>query len=313
MGAADVVPGVSGGTVAFISGIYEELLNSLRSINLGVLQTLRESGLAAAWRHINGTFLLAVFSGALVSLFSLARFIVYALERWPVLIWAFFFGLVCASTIHVARQLERWGIREVIALIVGLVIALAINMANPTQLPDTWWMLTIAGAIAICAMILPGMSGTYILLLLGLYSTFLQAVSQFQLLILLSFGVGCVVGLLSFSHLLSWLLRHYHSTTMAVLTGFLIGSLQMIWPWRHVVSYYENRHGEMEPLAHELVMPGAYAALTGKDPMVAGVIVAVITGIILVAGLELWAARTRPEEASDATGEMAADKAESLS
>lgn len=294
MGAADVVPGVSGGTVAFISGVYEELIESLRSINLGAVQALRQDGLRAAWQHINGNFLLTIFAGVLLSLFSLARAIVYAMETWPILVWGFFFGLVSASIIYVARQLECWRFKEAVALVAGLLMALALGFANPAQLPDTWWMLSIAGSIAICAMILPGVSGTYILLLLGLYSTFLQAISQFQIMVLASFGIGCVVGLLSFSHLLSWLLRHYHSTTMAVLTGFLVGSLQMIWPWRHAVSFYENRQGEMEPLVYELVMPGNYAEVTGQDPMMAGVILAALIGIALVAGLELWAAKTRP-------------------
>lgn len=306
MGAADVVPGVSGGTVAFISGIYQELVDSLRSINMAALRTLFSQGVGPAWRQINGNFLLAVFGGILLSLFSMARIIVHAMDQWPELIWAFFFGLVCASTIYVGRQLERWRIQEVLALGAGLAFAIGLNLANPTQLPDTWWMLSIAGAIAICAMILPGVSGTYVLLLLGLYSTFLQAISQFQILILASFGIGCVAGLLSFAHVLSWLLREYHSATMAVLTGFLLGSLQMIWPWRHTVSFYENRRGELEPLMQELVLPGRYAELTGNDPMVGGVILAAIIGMVLVGGLELWAAKTRPDDAESSTAGLAA-------
>lgn len=298
MGAADSVPGVSGGTVAFVSGIYQELVESLRSINHKAFQTLCTQGIAPAWRQINGNFLLAVFAGALLSLFSLAGFIVYAMERWPEVIWAFFFGLVCASTIYVARQLERWRLTEMLALAIGLAMALGLNFANPAQLPDTWWMLSLAGALAICAMILPGVSGTYVLLLLGLYPTFLRAITEFQILVLASFGIGCVVGLLSFAHVLSWLLRTYHSATMAVLTGFLLGSLQMVWPWRHTVSFYENRHGELEPLAQELVLPSTYAELAGKDPMVVGVIVAAVVGILLVGGLELWAAKTRPEKSA---------------
>lgn len=305
MGAADAVPGVSGGTVAFVSGIYQELVDSLRSINFQALQTLRTQGMASAWRQINGNFLLAVFGGALLSLFSLASVIMYAMEHWPEIIWAFFFGLVCASTIYVARQLERWRLAEILALAVGLTMALGLNMANPTQLPDTWWVLSLAGSVAICAMILPGISGTYVLLLLGLYSTFLRAIAEFQILVLASFGLGCVIGLLSFAHVLSWLLRRYHSTTMAVLTGFLLGSLQMIWPWRHTLRFYENRHGEMEPMAQELVLPSAYAEMTGRDPMVAGVILAAIIGVLLVAGLELWAARTRPKDAPPAPGVLA--------
>ncbi|MCW8196727.1 DUF368 domain-containing protein [Proteobacteria bacterium 005FR1] len=289
MGAADVVPGVSGGTIAFISGIYEELIESLRKIDLGALRELRQGGLLAAWKHINGNFLLAVFAGVGISLLSLARIIGYAMETWPVLVWALFFGLICASIAFVARQLERWRAAEFICLALGAAAAFGIALANPAQSPDSWWMLMIGGAVAICAMILPGISGSFILLLMGLYSTFLQAISGFDVIKLASFGVGCVLGLLAFSHVLSWLLRHYHGPTLATLTGFLIGSLQMIWPWKHTVQFYENRHGEMEPLVQENVSPWEYASLLGEDPQVAGAILAAVLGAALVLGLELIA------------------------
>jgi putative membrane protein len=289
MGAADVVPGVSGGTIAFISGIYEELIESLRKIDITALQTLRNQGPVAAWHWINGNFLLAIFAGVAVSLFSLANVITYAMETWPILVWAFFFGLVLASVIYVSRQLERWRLVEFVCLLGGVLLAAGITAANPAQLPDSWWMLTIAGAIAICAMILPGISGSFILLLMGLYSTFLHAISSFDVLSLASFGIGCVVGLLAFSHLLSWLLRHYHGATLATLTGFLLGSLQMIWPWKQTLRFYENRHGELEPLIQENVLPGQYAVLTDQDPQVLGAIVAALIGVALVLGLELMA------------------------
>lgn len=289
MGAADVVPGVSGGTIAFISGIYEELLESLRRINPSALKLLWERGPLAAWSYINGNFLLAVFAGVALSLLSLARVISYAMEAHPVLVWSFFFGLVCASVIYVARQLERWRIPEASALIAGTLLALAITMSNPAQLPGSWWMLFIAGAIAICAMILPGISGSFILLLLGLYSTFLRAIKDFDVVTLGSFAVGCVFGLLAFSHVLSWLLRRYHGATLATLTGFLLGSLQMIWPWKHTVAFYESRHGTMEPLIQENLLPGQYAVLVGEDPQVLGAILAAAIGVILVLGLEFFA------------------------
>lgn len=292
MGAADVVPGVSGGTIAFISGIYEELIESLRSINLVALQRLRSDGLLAAWNHINGNFLLAVFAGVGISLLSLARIISYGMETWPVLVWALFFGLICASITFVARQLERWTLVESICLAAGAAAALAIAFANPAQLPDSWWMLCIAGAVAICAMILPGISGSFILLLMGLYSTFLNAISSFDVVTLASFAAGCVLGLLTFSHVLSWLLRHYHGPTLATLTGFLIGSLYMIWPWKHTLSFYENRHGELEPLIQENVSPWQYANLVGEDPQLMGAILAAILGIVLVLGLELFAQKS---------------------
>lgn len=294
MGAADVVPGVSGGTIAFISGIYEELIESIRRINWCALKLLRNEGLPAAWEYINGNFLLAVFGGVALSLLSLARIIAYAMEAYPILIWSFFFGLVCASVIYVARQLERWGAVEFIALIAGTLLALAIVLANPAQVPDTAWMIFLAGGIAICAMILPGISGSFILLLLGLYSTFLQAISEFDVLTLGIFLAGCGFGLLAFSHVLSWLLRHYHGATLATLTGFLLGSLLMIWPWKHTLSFYENRHGELEPLVQQRLLPGQYADLTGEDPQLGGAVVAALIGILLVFGLEFFAARREP-------------------
>lgn len=291
MGAADVVPGVSGGTIAFISGIYEELIESLRRINISALKLLWQKGPGAAWDYINGNFLLAVFAGVGLSLLSLARVISYAMETQPILIWSFFFGLVCASVIYVARQLERWGIAEATALIVGTTMALGISLSNPAQLPDSGWMLFIAGGIAICAMILPGISGSFILLLLGLYSTFLKAITEFDLLALGSFGAGCVFGLLAFSHVLSWLLKRYHGATLAALTGFLVGSLQMIWPWKHTVAFYENRHGEMEPLIQENLLPGQYAALVGENSQVLTALLAAVIGVVLVLGLEFFAGK----------------------
>lgn len=291
MGAADVVPGVSGGTVAFISGIYEELIDSLRRINLPALKLLWEQGPAAAWGYINGNFLLAIFAGVGLSLLSLARVISYAMEAYPILIWSFFFGLVGASVVYVARQLERWGIVEAVALIAGTLIALGIALSNPAQLPDSWWMLFIAGAIAICAMILPGISGSFILLMLGLYSTFLQAISNFDVVTLGSFAAGCILGLLAFSHVLSWLLKHHHGATLATLTGFLLGSLQMIWPWKRTVQFYENRHGEMEALIQENLLPGQYASLVGENPQVGAAVLVALVGVTLVLGLEMVAGK----------------------
>src|SRR5690606_20551421 len=175
---------------------------------------------------------------------------------------------------------------ELLALALGASLAFGITQANPAQMPDTWWMLCLAGAIAICAMILPGISGSFILLLLGLYPTFLAAITSFDLPILASFAVGCLLGLLSFSHLLSWLLHRFHGPTLAGLTGFLLGSLQMIWPWKQTVLYYENRHGEQMPLVQENLWPGEYGELMGGDPQLWAALIAAVLGIVLVLGLE---------------------------
>ena len=289
MGAADVVPGVSGGTIAFITGIYEELLGSLRSITPKTVALLWQTGPSAFWRAINGPFLLALLSGIAFSLFSFARLISYCLENYPILVWAFFFGLIIASVIYIVRQLHGWSWRETLALVIGTAIALAISVAKPAQLPGDWWMVFVAGSIAICAMILPGISGSFILLLMGMYPVFLNALKTVDVFLLSCFFAGCACGLLLFSHLLSWLLDRYHNTTLALLTGFLIGSLNVIWPWKQTLESTVDRHGEVIPLVQENLLPSTYASVTGTEPytLVAGLLV--IGGVFLVLGLE-WVA-----------------------
>ena len=253
MGAADVVPGVSGGTIAFITGIYEELIDSIRSIGLPTLATLFRSGPVQAWKDINGNFLLAVFGGILLSLFSLANLIEWALGNYPILVWSFFWGLVLASVWHLVKQMRPltpglWG-----WLLLGAVIALGISVLRPVALPGYWWVMTLGGGIAICAMILPGVSGSFLLLLLGLYPVFIDALSDLRWGLLISFAAGAGVGLLLFSRVLSWLLHHYHRPTLAVLTGFLLGSLNVIWPWKQVVETRLDRHGEAIPVVQDLI------------------------------------------------------------
>ncbi len=291
MGAADVVPGVSGGTIAFISGIYEELIDSLKSINLAALRTLITRGPKAGWEAVNGNFLLALFAGIAFSLITLARLITYLLAHYPIQIWAFFFGLIVASIIYIARQLPAWHWRELAAVTIGTAIALAVSMAKPASLPGEWWMALIAGSIAICAMILPGISGSFILLLMGMYSVFLEAIQRLDILLLLSFGAGCVVGLLSFSHLLSWLLKRFHNVTLAFLTGFLIGSLNIIWPWKQTLEFTLDRHGEQIPLVQENLWPATYQQLTGLDAYTGWAVLLALGGCLLVLGLERLAGR----------------------
>lgn len=261
MGAADVVPGVSGGTVAFITGIYHELLNSIRSMNIKALQILLKQGFPAAWQHINGNFLLAVFVGIGISFVSLAHLISAALTHHPILVWAFFFGLVLASAWHVIRQILPLRIQEGVWLLVGLLLALAITEIRPAELPGVWWLVLPCGAVAICAMILPGISGSFILLLLGMYRVMLEAFQSFDVIVLGSFLIGCVIGLLVFSHVLGWLLDNYFRATLSLLTGFLLGSLSVIWPWKKVTESIVDRHGEVVPLVQENILPTAYAQL----------------------------------------------------
>lgn len=294
MGAGDVVPGVSGGTIAFITGIYEELIDSLKSIDLGALRVLLKQGPVKAWQHINGNFLLTVFLGILLSVVSLAHAIEYVLEHHPVLVWAFFFGLVCASALFVGRQIGRWHYPEVIALVIGTLLAIAIGFLKPAQLPSDWWIITLAGAIAICAMILPGISGAFILVLLGLYSPILSAVTTLDVKLLGSFAAGCAIGLLAFSHLLSWLLHHFRTVTLALLTGFLLGSLNLLWPWKETVETYLDRHGELMPLVQKNISPAYYGELFGQDPQWMLAIFATLAGVILVLGLEFFAEKDKP-------------------
>ncbi|MGH1471161.1 MAG: DUF368 domain-containing protein [Cellvibrionaceae bacterium] len=286
MGAGDVVPGVSGGTIAFITGIYEELIDSLKSINLEAVKILFSKGIPAAWDHINGTFLLSLFSGVLLSVFSLAKLIGFCLENYPVLVWSFFFGLVCASIIYILKQINKWTLVEISALIIGTSLALAVSYLKPAQLSSDWWVIMLAGSVAICAMILPGISGAFILVLLGLYPVILSAITSFNFIILLSFTCGCLCGLLVFSHILSWLLHHFHNLTLALLTGFLLGSLNLLWPWKKTIETYTNRHGELVPLIRENISPISYSELSGLDSYLSFSIVFFIIGLALVLGLE---------------------------
>lgn len=286
MGAADVVPGVSGGTIAFITGIYERLLNAVKTLHPLSLHIWYKEGFSAFWNAIDGRFLLTLFSGILLSIVSLAKVINHALEHYPIAIWSFFFGLVLASIVYLVRQTPHWRWKESISLLIGTIIAVTISMLRPAELPAEWWMLFLAGFVAICAMILPGISGSFILLLMGMYSVVIQALSDFNIPLLLSFVVGCVAGLLVFSRLLSYLLNRYFSIILALLTGFLLGSLNVLWPWKEVVESVLNRHGELVPVVQVNVLPAYYAKLYGEPAYLVTAIMTAFVGFLIVFGLE---------------------------
>ena len=286
MGAADVVPGVSGGTIAFITGIYEELITSIKSVDLEALRLLLKFKLSPFWKKINGNFLVAVFSGILLSVFSLARVLKWLMENHPVLIWAFFFGLIMASAIIVIRKIKSWNLARLSGLAVGIVLMFFITRFTPAQTSDAYWYVFIAGAIAICAMILPGISGAFILLILGKYQYILGAVSDFDLPVLLVFGLGIITGLLSFANLLSWLFRKYHDLTIAVLSGFIIGSLNKIWPWKETLSSVMNSHGETIPLVQRNILPNIYSDVTGNEPFLIPALLLMITAFVIVLVLD---------------------------
>lgn len=286
MGAADVVPGVSGGTIAFITGIYEELINSIKSINFVTLKLLFTFQAAGFWKAVNGNFLLAVVTGIGISIVSLARLLQYILENYPELIWSFFFGLIVASAIYVAKQIKTWNVSTVLSLVLGVGIAWIITEITPAETTDAYWFIFISGAIAICAMILPGISGSFILLLLGKYEFIINAISTFKLEILLIFLAGAGVGIVSFSNVLSWLLRKFHNQTIALLSGFMVGSLNKIWPWKNTIDYFTDRHGIEKPLIQKNVLPAAYEG----DPHLISAIGLAILGFILIFAIERLAA-----------------------
>ena len=236
MGAADVVPGVSGGTIAFISGIYEELITSINNVDLSLFKELKENGLKAAWNKLNGNFLLALFAGIAISVLSLAKLVSWLLENKPILIWSFFFGLVIASILLVGKEVQKWNAKTIIALILGAAVAYYITILPPSESADSLPYLFLSGALAICAMILPGISGAFILVLLGSYKTIIDSVHNLDFKIIGTVGVGAIFGLLSFAKLLKWMFNNQKNLTLALLTGFIVGSLNKIWPWKRVLD-----------------------------------------------------------------------------
>lgn len=285
MGGADVVPGVSGGTIAFITGIYEELLNSIKSIDKIAVQLLFSREIKALWKHINGNFLITLFSGIFVSILSLAKLLHFLLNHNPIQLWSFFFGLIIISSLVVSRQIKRWKIQVLLSGIVGIAIAYFITGATPASTPENYLFIFLSGAIAICAMILPGISGSFILLILGKYEFIIESIKDMNILVIVIFGLGCVVGLLSFSRFVSWLLNKFHDLTIALLAGFMIGSLNKIWPWKETVSTRLSSKGELIPLLQKNLWPTEYYDRVG-EPMLVQAILFCCIGILLIIGIE---------------------------
>ena len=282
MGASDVVPGVSGGTIAFITGIYEELINSIKSINLHALKLFFSGKFGEFWKSINGTFLLSVLLGIAISVFSLAKALEYLLENYPILVWSFFFGLIVASAIYVSRAIKKWNAGTVIAGIAGIVIAYFITVISPAEANAAWWFIFVSGAIAICAMILPGISGSFILVLLGMYKFILAAVGDLNIAVLAVFLAGAAIGIIAFSNVLSWFLKKFHDITVAVLAGFMVGSLNKVWPWKNVTETFIDRHGEIRPLVEQNVLPGTYEQVTGNEAWLLGAVFLALVGFSLI-------------------------------
>ena len=279
MGAADVVPGVSGGTIAFIAGIYDELINSIKSINMHSLKLLFTGNLAGFWKAVNGNFLFALLLGIAISVFSLAKLITYLLVNEPVLVWSFFFGLVLASTWFVSKDIKGWNWKTVAGFVVGAAVAYYITVATPAETSTNLMFIFLCGAIAICAMILPGISGSFILVLLGKYFYVMEAVKTLDLVVLGVFAFGAALGITSFSRVLSYALRNFRNITLSVLSGFMLGSLNKVWPWKEVEKLVSDGH---EVMIEHNVAP---------NTEVAEAVVLMLIGFILVYVLEKISAK----------------------
>lgn len=267
MGAADIVPGVSGGTIAFISGIYNELLASISAVKPSLFSTLKKEGLAGVWKEVNANFLIVLLLGIATSVLTLAKLIEYLLHYQPILLWAFFFGLILASIIYIGKEIKRWNVFSVLGLLVGAAFVVWLSVMPPFNPQMSYLFLFFAGMIAICAMILPGISGSFILLIMGAYAGVVKAISDKDLLKIATVGLGAVVGLLAFSNLLKWLLAKYNNTMMAVLTGFLIGSLWKIWPWKQDEFVYVKEIGvkPLQEITSKYQSLSAYLKLLNKE------------------------------------------------
>lgn len=288
MGAADVVPGVSGGTIAFISGIYGQLLDALAKMPQGIVLLLK-GRVREAWALVHANFLLVLLAGILTSILTLARLIVWLLEHQAIPLWSFFFGLILISCWVVGREIKRWNLRALLAFAVGALAAWYITVAAPLSWGQDYLSLFFAGAIAICAMILPGISGSFLLLLMGLYHFVLGAVKNLELGVIAVFALGCAFGLLGFARILRFALQRFHDITLALLTGVMFGSLNKVWPWKQITSFYTNSAGEQVALNQANLLPWQFAELTGQDAQLLLAVLLAVAGFGLVLLLEMFA------------------------
>ncbi|MBD3626813.1 DUF368 domain-containing protein [Cyclobacterium sp.] len=286
MGSADIVPGVSGGSIALVTKIYEELLESINSFDLAALKLLIQFNILGFWKKINGSFLFPLVLGIFTSIFAFSKAITFLIEHFPIPLWSFFCGLILISAIIILRDIKRWSLMAIFMFPVGIVLAYFITELPMVSLPNNIWLTFISGAIAICAMILPGISGSFLLLILGKYEYILMAVNDRNFLVLGIFALGCVTGLLLFSRVISWFLKNFHGLTLSFLSGFMIGSINKIWPWKKVLTYRISSMGIQKPLLTENILPHIYLAETGEEPAFLVAILAFLIGVVLVVGIE---------------------------
>lgn len=311
MGAADVIPGVSGGTIAFIMGIYDEFVGSIAKIDSEAVKLLLKGRISEFWKHINGWFLVSLVCGIGISVIALAGLMQYLLSQHPIQTWAFFFGLIVASSIFIIRGISGWKLREGLFLVLGIVLGVTVCTLSPTQTPDALWFIFLSGAIAICAMILPGISGSFILLILGKYEFIMGAISGFvsgtdvaqNLLIIAIFMVGAVVGILGFSKFLHWLLARWHKETLIVLAGFIVGSLVKVWPWSNMSAIVCSQFPAVAALEEsvEIAMKNGIGTEAAQkaldlavahhasmiDPQIFSAILFALIGFSMVTGIEV--------------------------
>lgn len=298
MGMAEVIPGVSGGTIAFITGIYERLLNAIKAIGPDLFTAFRKDGLKGVWKQLDGNFLLSLVSGMAAGIVIGVLVIAHLLEEYPPIVWGFFFGLIIASAIYIMQQIDQWNIRQVLGLVLGAVAAYYITTISPATGNEALWFVFFCGAIAISALILPGISGSFILLILGMYTYIvtdtlkaaLTTLDPAKILIMAVFALGCLTGLATISRVLSWTFKYHRNLTLATLTGFIIGSLNKIWPWRNPIEWLRDAEGNIiledgvpkKILVAENVLPANY---DGEAFLVATV-VSVVVGFAIVFLLE---------------------------
>ncbi len=288
MGAADAIPGVSGGTIAFMTGIFEELVASINSINTQAMRLLLSGNIKGFWQHINGNFLVSIGIGILFSVATLAKLMLYLLSQHPIETWGFFFGLIVASSIFILKEINKWTPLSLLMVVFGIFLGVVVCTLSPTETPDDLWFIFLSGAIAICAMILPGISGSFILLILGKYEYIMSVISGLtsgdikgNLPIIAIFGLGALTGIISFSKFLHWLLRRFHRETLLVMAGFIIGSLVKVWPWSNMDAIKQSQFPDVP---QELL---ATIPMERVDMHYVSAIIFAMTGLLLVSGIEM--------------------------
>jgi putative membrane protein len=293
MGIADAVPGVSGGTIAFITGIYEELLHSLNEVDREAFSLLIKFRLAALWQKINGNFLLTVSAGVITSLFVLAALIFNLILHHPILVSSFFFGVIFASVALVLKEIKAWGVKSILTFFIAAAVGYCITWLSPVETTDAHWFVFICGALVVSSMIFPGISGAFILVLLGKYQFMITSLVEFDSLVILVFAAGGFAGLLSFARLITWVLDHYRHVTVASLAGFMLGSLNKVWPWRQGLEFATTREGQQVAVFDKSILPWHFLSETGRDPQLFQSILMTALGVCIVIVTERIATRLK--------------------